>query len=365
MLVGALEEPLDQVPAHGRRARAGLDEERRALDVGARIHDDAVVVRGVVRRPNIKVVVQGRPRGLGVEHAGEDGALLLAARVRVRVLRVPRSAVVRRLHALARDELTVVAGLQARAVVLAVAPVVRGIKSHGHERLAVRGRAGRPAVVRRRKRKILHELVEWRRTRHSNITVVRPAGDALDEARDGPFRARRHDVRRHDRVGLGLARRADAHDEDLVGAPQPYKVLHARLAIFHDLVADLQRRGHVQDLARKQSIRDLELVVVVELRGVRIDVLHVIEPLAAVLAYTFTVEVRVREDRARVGLLLLQRRLEAYTRVRVEAAELSIDRRHHRVHRREVVVVDLLGPDVHRRRVHVARVVRHVVQLVI
>ena len=123
MLVKALGMPLDQIPAHGRRARAGLDEERRALDVGARLYDDAVVVRSVVRRPNIKVVVQGRPRGLGVEHAGEDGALLLAARVRVRVLRVPGRAVVRRLHALARDELAVVAGLQARAVVLAVAPV--------------------------------------------------------------------------------------------------------------------------------------------------------------------------------------------------------------------------------------------------
>ena len=75
------------------------------------------------------------------------------------VLRVPGRAVVRRLHALPRDQFAVVAGLQARAVVLAVAPVVRGIKSHGHERLAVRGRAGRPAVVRRRERKILHELV--------------------------------------------------------------------------------------------------------------------------------------------------------------------------------------------------------------
>ena len=84
----------------------------------------------------------------------------------------------------------------------------------------------------------VHELVEWGRTRHADIAVVRPAGDALDEARDGPFRTRGHDVRRHDGVGLGLARRADAHDEDLVVAPHPDKVLHARLVIFHNLVAD-------------------------------------------------------------------------------------------------------------------------------
>ena len=49
--------PLDQLPAHGRRARAGLDEERRALDVGARLYDDAVVICGIVVSANIKVVV--------------------------------------------------------------------------------------------------------------------------------------------------------------------------------------------------------------------------------------------------------------------------------------------------------------------